>query len=118
MTFSIHTGDCREVMCSIADCSIDAVITDPPYGLNFMGKAWDRGVPGAEFWAEMLRCAKPGAHLLAFGGTRTHHRMMCAIEDAGWEQIGSVWFPWAYYKRCTGEPALPEPTTDDYLMRP
>ena len=40
------------------------------------------------------------------------------VEDAGWEQIGSVWFPWAYYKRCTGEPALPEPTTDDYLMRP
>jgi len=40
------------------------------------------------------------------------------LEDAGWEQIGSVWFPWAYYKRCTGEPALPEPTTDDYLMRP
>jgi hypothetical protein len=40
------------------------------------------------------------------------------LEDAGWEQIGSLWFPWAYYKRCTGEPALPEPTTDDYLMRP
>ncbi|MDE2471436.1 MAG: site-specific DNA-methyltransferase, partial [Bradyrhizobium sp.] len=83
--FAIHTGDCREVMRSIADSSIDAVITDPPYGLGFMGKAWDRGVPGAEFWAEMLRVAKPGAYLLAFGGTRTSHRMACAIEDAGWE---------------------------------
>lgn len=94
MTFEIHTGDCRDVMRSIADCSIDAVITDPPYGLNFMGKAWDCGVPGAEFWAEMLRCAKPGAHLLAFGGTRTHHRMMCAIEDAGWELRDTIM--WVY----------------------
>jgi site-specific DNA-methyltransferase (adenine-specific) len=50
-----------------------------------MGKGWDHGVPGVEFWAEALRVAKPGAHLLAFGGTRTYHRLACAIEDAGWE---------------------------------
>lgn len=50
-----------------------------------MGKGWDHGVPGVEFWKEMLRVAKPGAHLVAFGGTRTFHRMVCAIEDAGWE---------------------------------
>lgn len=91
---SVHTGDCREVMRAIADCSIDAVITDPPYGLGFMGKAWDRGIPGDEFWAEMLRVAKPGAHLLAFGGTRTHHRIMCAIEDAGWELRDTIM--WIY----------------------
>jgi site-specific DNA-methyltransferase (adenine-specific) len=85
MGVDIHVGDCREVMSGLADASIDAVITDPPYGLGFMGKAWDKGVPGVEFWQEMLRVAKPGAYLLAFGGTRTFHRMTCAIEDAGWE---------------------------------
>ena len=65
--------------------SIDSIVTDPPYGLSFMGKDWDHGVPGEAFWRETLRVAKPGAHLLAFGGTRTHHRLAVAIEDAGWE---------------------------------
>jgi DNA modification methylase len=65
--------------------SVDAICTDPPYGLSFMGKGWDHQVPGVEFWAEALRVAKPGAHMLAFGGTRTFHRLVCAIEDAGWE---------------------------------
>jgi site-specific DNA-methyltransferase (adenine-specific) len=65
--------------------SVDAIVTDPPYGLEFMGKEWDHGIPGVPFWEAALRTAKPGAHLLAFGGTRTHHRLMCAIEDAGWE---------------------------------
>ncbi|HUW16746.1 MAG TPA: site-specific DNA-methyltransferase, partial [Actinomycetes bacterium] len=64
--------------------SIDAIVTDPPYGLSFMGKHWDHGLPGADFWREGLRIAKPGAYLLAFGGTRTVHRLACAIEDAGW----------------------------------
>lgn len=92
----IITGDCLQVLRSrLADPdSIDAVVTDPPYGLGFMGKAWDHAVPGVEFWAEMLRVAKPGAHLLAFGGTRTHHRMMCAIEDAGWELRDTIM--WVY----------------------
>jgi site-specific DNA-methyltransferase (adenine-specific) len=65
--------------------SIDAIVSDPPYGLSFMGKGWDHGVPGQDFWIEALRVAKPGAHLLAFGGTRTFHRLVVAIEDAGWE---------------------------------
>lgn len=92
----IITGDCRKVLRSaLAEPdSIDAIITDPPYGLGFMGRDWDRGVPGVEFWAEILRVAKPGAHLLAFGGTRTHHRMMCAIEDAGWELRDTIM--WVY----------------------
>lgn len=72
-------------MRGMAESSCDAVVTDPPYGLGFMGKGWDHGVPGIEFWTESLRVAKPGAHLLAFGGTRTFHRLVCAIEDAGWE---------------------------------
>jgi site-specific DNA-methyltransferase (adenine-specific) len=85
MSFTIHHGDCREVMATLDAESVDAVVCDPPYGLSFMGKGWDHGVPGAEFWTEALRVAKPGAHLLAFGGTRTYHRLACAIEDAGWE---------------------------------
>jgi DNA modification methylase len=82
---SVRLGDCREVMRLLAAETVDAIVTDPPYGLGFMGRGWDRGVPGVEFWAEALRVAKPGAHLVAFGGTRTYHRLACAIEDAGWE---------------------------------
>ena len=126
--FQIHNGDCAEVMASMESNSVDAIVTDPPYGLSFMNKEWDSfgtntRQPGDEhYWvpdnpygrskarygwnqdksklassnrafqdgmtpifAEALRVAKPGAHLLCFGGTRTFHRMACAIEDAGWE---------------------------------
>ena len=82
---TLINGDCREVMGAMPDSSIDAIVTDPPYGIGFMGKGWDHGIPGVEFWVEALRVAKPGAHLLAFGGTRTFHRLAVAIEDAGWE---------------------------------
>jgi len=82
---TLYHGDCLEVMAEMAADSVDAIVTDPPYGLSFMGKNWDKGVPGEAFWAESLRVAKPGAHLLAFGGTRTFHRLAVAIEDAGWE---------------------------------
>lgn len=117
-------GDCLPIMCDMPENSVDAIVTDPPYGLEFMGKGWDKlsGAPGYNErgrmtpvssglcknkgfnqipnsyqagkpmqdwhyrWAiEALRVAKPGAHMLAFGGTRTHHRLMVAIEDAGWE---------------------------------
>ena len=81
----IHVGDCLTVLPTLPASSVDAIVTDPPYGLSFMGKDWDHGVPGTHFWTEMLRVAKPGAHLVAFGGTRTFHRMTCAIEDAGWQ---------------------------------
>jgi DNA modification methylase len=82
---ALYCGDCLDVLPTLAAGSVDAVVTDPPYGLAFMGKDWDHGIPGEHFWREVLRVAKPGAYLLAFGGTRTHHRLMCAIEDAGWE---------------------------------
>lgn len=85
MSVDVIHGDCLEELKRFADCSIDSCVTDPPYGLGFMGKLWDHGVPGPAYWAEVLRVLKPGAHLLAFGGTRTHHRLMCAIEDAGFE---------------------------------
>lgn len=81
----IIKGDCLNVMAGLPAASIDAIVTDPPYGLSFMGKDWDKGVPGESFWREALRVAKPGCHLLAAGGSRTYHRLTCAIEDAGWE---------------------------------
>jgi len=84
-TYTIYNNDCLAQMKLMPDNSVDAIVTDPPYGLSFMGKEWDHGVPGKEFWEEALRIAKPGAHILAFGGTRTVHRLACAIEDAGWE---------------------------------
>ena len=83
--WAVHHGDCREVMEAMELQSIDSIVSDPPYGLSFMGKGWDHGVPGVEFWQAALRVAKPGAHLLAFGGTRTFHRLTVAIEDAGWD---------------------------------
>lgn len=81
----ILVGDCRESMAAMKPASIDAIVCDPPYGLSFMGKGWDHAVPGEDFWREALRVAKPGAFLLAFGGTRKFHRLACAIEDAGWQ---------------------------------
>ena len=82
---TVHHGDCLEVLRTLADCSVDAVVTDPPYGLSFMGRKWDYDVPSVDVWAECLRVLKPGGHLLAFAGTRTQHRMCCRIEDAGFE---------------------------------
>lgn len=82
---TLWQGDCLAVMPTLAADSLDAIVTDPPYGLVFMGQSWDHGIPGPAFWVEALRVAKPGAHLLAFGGSRTFHRLVCAIEDAGWE---------------------------------
>lgn len=78
-------GDCLEVMASMEPNTFTSIVSDPPYGLSFMGKEWDHGLPGVPFWTEALRVTKPGGMLLAFGGTRTYHRLTCAIEDAGWE---------------------------------
>ena len=83
--FEIRTGDCLEVLRGMADSSVDSIVTDPPYGLSFMGKKWDYDVPDVAVWAECLRVLKPGGHLLAFAGTRTQHRMAVRIEDAGFE---------------------------------
>jgi len=82
---TLHLGECLAVMRTMADNSVDAIVTDPPYGLSFMGKRWDYDVPAVEVWAECLRVLKPGGHLLAFAGTRTQHRMAVRIEDAGFE---------------------------------
>ena len=124
--YQILNGDCRELIRTLDDGSIDAIVTDPPYELiagkkggsgvasvnlnspygrarigtgnggGFMGKKWDAtGIAhDPEFWAECLRVLKPGGHLVAFGGTRTYHRMACAIEDAGFEVRDSL--HWIY----------------------
>jgi DNA modification methylase len=85
--FVIYHGDNREVLKTLADNSVDSVVTDPPYELGFMGKSWDAsGIAySVELWKEVLRVLKPGGHLLAFSGSRTYHRMAVAIEDAGFE---------------------------------
>lgn len=87
-------GNCLDILRASPAHEVDAVVTDPPYGLGFMGAAWDHRVPGVEFWREFLRVSKPGAFLVACGGTRTWHRQACAIEDAGWEITDSL--AWLY----------------------
>jgi site-specific DNA-methyltransferase (adenine-specific) len=82
---NIIQGDCLEKLKELEDNSIDSIVTDPPYGLSFMGKKWDYDVPSQEIWEECLRVLKPGGYLLAFAGTRTQHRMAVRIEDAGFE---------------------------------
>lgn len=78
-------GDCLEVLRGMPDNHVDSIVTDPPYGLSFMGKKWDYDVPEQAIWEECLRVLKPGGHLLAFAGTRTQHRMAVRIEDSGFE---------------------------------
>ena len=96
MGYELIVGDCRTELAALPDASVDAVVTDPPYELAFMGKAWDAsGVAyDVTMWAEVLRVLKPGGHLLAFGGTRTSHRMVCAIEDAGFQIRDNIY--WLY----------------------
>ena len=93
---TLHHGDCREVLAGLPDCSVDSIVTDPPYEIGMMGKTWDStGIAyDVSMWAECLRVLKPGGHLLSFGGTRTFHRMAVAVEDAGFEIRDSI--AWLY----------------------
>jgi DNA modification methylase len=93
---TVHHGNCLDILPTLPDCSVDSVVTDPPYELGFMGKKWDAsGIAyRVDLWSEVLRVLKPGGHLLAFGGTRTYHRMAVAIEDAGFEIRDSI--HWIY----------------------
>lgn len=85
MPWKLTTGDCRDVLLSFPGNHFHACVTDPPYGLSFMGKDWDHAVPGPEYWEHVFRVLRPGAPLLAMGGAKKHHRLMVAIEDAGFE---------------------------------
>jgi len=86
-TYKLINGDCIEEMKKMNANSIDSIVTDPPYEIGFMGKKWDNtGIAyNKTMWAEALRVLKPGGHMLAFSSTRTYHRMVCAIEDSGFE---------------------------------
>jgi DNA modification methylase len=96
MRVDLRHGDCVELMRAMPENSVDSIVTDPPYELSFMGKTWDgAGIAySLDMWREAFRVLKPGGHLLAFGGTRTYHRMACAIEDAGFEIRDSI--HWVY----------------------
>ena len=92
----LYLGDCLEIMKELPDNSVDSVVTDPPYELGFMNKGWDKGgiAFNSQVWTECLCILKPGGYLLSFGGTRTYHRMACAIEDAGFEIRDCIF--WVY----------------------
>lgn len=95
---TLHHGDCLEVLATLPEASVDAIVTDPPYALGFMGKTWDKQ-PDFQDWCrtwavECLRVLKPGGHMLAFGGTRTWHRLACGVEDAGFELRDQI--AWIY----------------------
>lgn len=118
MTWVLHHGDCRDVLATLPDCSVDSVVTDPPYGLScerdahevlrhwlagddyehrgggFMGKSWDSFVPGPSMWREVYRVLKPGGHMAVFGGTRTYDLLTLAIRLAGFEIRDSL--HWVY----------------------
>jgi DNA modification methylase len=93
---TLFHADCRDALRSLPSDSVDAVVTDPPYELNFMGKGWDNtGIANdPALWAEVFRVLKPGGHCAAFSASRTYHRMACAIEDAGFEIRDSLM--WVY----------------------
>lgn len=78
-------GDCLKQMKTLEDNSVDSIVSDPPYGISFMAKKWDYDVPSVEVWKEAMRVLKPGGHALIACGTRTQHRMVVNIEDAGFE---------------------------------
>ena len=80
-----HNGECLDFLKNLPDNCVDSIVTDPPYGISFMGKKWDYNVPKVEVWKECLRVLKPGGYLLSFASTRTQHRMAVNIEDAGFE---------------------------------
>lgn len=87
---SIYCSKVEDLLSNFRSDFFDACLCDPPYGLKFMGKSWDHGVPSAAIWKLVKRTLKPGAPILAFGGTRTYHRLACAIEDAGFEIFDSI----------------------------
>lgn len=91
---AIAHGDVLAVLKELPDNEFDAALMDPPYGFSFMNKAWDYDVPSVDVWREALRVLKPGAPLIAFGGTRTFHRIAVGIEDAGFELRDCVY--WMY----------------------
>ena len=90
----LYCNDCLESLKEIESDSVDSIVTDPPYGISFLGNSWDYDVPSVEIWRECLRVLKPGGHLLSFSSARTYHRMAINIEDAGFEIRNQIM--WVY----------------------
>jgi DNA modification methylase len=90
----IYNGNCLEVMRRIPDNTYSAIITDPPYAIDLLGKDWDKCIPDERYWKECLRVVKPGGFIFAFGGSRTFHRLCVKIEDSGW--LIKDMFMWLY----------------------
>ena len=91
----LYCGDCVEIMKGLPDNSVDCIVTDPPYGIDFMNKKWDASVPDNEWSSECLRILKPGGHLIAFAATRTFHRLGMVVETAGFEIRDTI--NWLYF---------------------
>lgn len=92
--WTIHQGDVQQVLPTLSSSLYDATFADAPYGISFMSHGWDSEVPPVFVWQQLSKLCKPGAYLLAFGGTRTFHRQACNIEDAGWELRDTIM--WLY----------------------
>ena len=95
MTWKIQTGDCVSLMSQMEENSVDAIVTDPPYGIGFQGRDWDALPPGRDWADQCYRILKPGGHIVAFGGSRTIHRLTCALEDSGMQIRDMI--HWIYY---------------------
>jgi hypothetical protein len=93
--YKVHHGDCLAVMRDMPPESVHAIVTDPPYGLCFLGKHWDYQLPDSAIWQECSRVLKPGGYMLAFGGARTFHRLAVSIEDAEFELRDTLMFLYA-----------------------
>jgi DNA modification methylase len=125
VTSQILVGNNLEVLSQlIADgIQVDSVVTDPPYGLKFMNKQWDYSVPSVEFWKLVYQVLKPGGHVLSFGGTRTYHRMVVNLEDAGFEirdQLAWIYGCLDEQTECLtskGWKHYSELTTDDEILQ-
>jgi len=135
VSYELKAGDCIEQMKGMEAGSVDSVVTDPPYGLGFMGKKWDSLPPGQEVFEECLRVLKPGGYLLAFGGSRTYHRLAVAVEDSGFEIRDQIQWVYGcldertevatpegvkpYHKTSAGDPVLCyNPENGEYSYQP
>jgi len=113
MTIILH-GDCQEQLKNIKDETVDAIITDPPYGISFMGNKWDYDVPSIRLWKESIRVLKKGGYLLSFSSAKTYHRLVCNVEDAGFEIRDQIL--WIYGEGMPKSKSLLKPAHEPIVM--
>ena len=113
MTLILH-GNCEEQFKNIKDETVDAIITDPPYGILFMNNKWDYNVPSIKLWKESLRVLKKGGYLLSFSSPKTYHRLVCNVEDAGFEIRDQIL--WIYGEGMPKSKSLLKPAHEPIVM--